>query len=148
MPKDKTGSIYENNLLHLPSDEMAFRQIYKDLLVSRKLTTIFRPGLRGCKDFRGYCEGNIVIAKILKDVGADWAKIPPIFIDGVSFKIKIDNIEAILIRELDSQHFIGTSPDIWDRLSLIYHLGVIYNRPIEDFIDDAEVTRITFSYID
>ncbi len=134
------------NAPELPRNEMAFRQIYHHLLASRKLTAVVRPGERGSSDWRGYDSGDVVTARVLEKVGADWAGISPVFLSE-SYQIKIEKVQILRLRDLVADHFIGTSDDVRDRRSLIYHLGTIYNLPIASFGKDSKITHISFSYI-
>jgi len=134
-------------MLDLPKDEMAFRKIYKDLLESEKITTVFRPGKRDCGDFRGYCPAQIVDAKVLDSIGADWAKVAPKFLEGFLRKIKIKSVEIKTLGALRKEDFSGSSPDVQDIESLIYHLGLIYNLEKGALKHDSVVTKITFEYI-
>jgi len=130
---------------NLDRNEMAFRQIYAHLLSSQQLTTVIRPGRRTGTDWRGYDPGDIVTARIIKNVGADWAHIAPEFLDE-AYQICIEEVQKLHLREITQKHFRGMSHDIHDKQSLIYHLGTIYNLPIEVFSDESEITRISFSY--
>ena len=133
-------------MLNLPANEMAFRKAYSDLLKQEKITTVFRPGDRDCGKTRGYCPSDIVNAKILEKVGADWAMIPPKFIDGFSKTIVIKTVEVKRLGSLTKKDFEGSSPDVLDIDSLKYQLGLIYNIDITEFNDYSLVTRITFEY--
>lgn len=132
--------------LELPRDEMAIRKIYKKLAEQGKLTTVFRPGKRVCGDFRGYCPGEQVKLRIIDKVGADWAMLPPEFISDFIKLIEIEKIEAFLIKDLRPEHFEGSSPDVQNKESLIYQLGIIYNMEPELLHDEALITRISFRY--
>lgn len=133
--------------LKLNPNEMAFRKVYWPLLKDGSLSTVFRPGvrIRGCE--RGYYEGQVVEAKVIDYIGADWAGIPPEFVDGLAKKIKIESVYVKRINELVAADFIGSSPDIFDQHSLKYHLGVIYNLFPEELDDDSQVTIIRFSHL-
>lgn len=134
-------------MLNLPRDEMAFRRIYKDLLEQEKLWVIFRPGKRTCEDFRGYYPAQKVRARVLKNIGADWANVAPEFIEGFSKTIEIRSVEVRTIGSLKLEDFEGSSPDVRDRDSLIYHLGLIYNLEKRDLSPEALVTKIRFDYL-
>ncbi len=135
------------NILKLNPDEMAFRKIYKADIESEKLTVVFRPGNRDCRSFRGYCVGQIVCARVLNNVGADWASVEPTFIDGFFKKIEILKVEVKKISSLSTSDFIGSSVDIYNKQSLIYNLGIIYNLLVKDIMLDSYVTKISFRYI-
>ena len=128
----------------LPRDEMAFRSRYRDLLVQRALTTVFRPGDRIYPNWRGYCEGEIVTARIIRMPGSDERGVPPEF-DDLRIPIRIRAISVSAIEVLGRDAFSGSSPDVHDRASLAAHLHDIYGRPIAAF--GNQVTRIAFAYI-
>jgi len=130
----------------LPSNEIAFRKIYKNLLESEAITRVFRPGKRACGDFRGYCEGDIVQAKVIDQIGLDRAEVPPLFLPQPVKTIRVQSIGVVKIGELSQADFVGSSPDVYDKQSLIYHLGLIYNLALTTFSDDSLVTKINFTY--
>ncbi|MBI5077928.1 MAG: hypothetical protein HZB11_00990 [Candidatus Yonathbacteria bacterium] len=129
-----------------PRNEIGFRKIYSDLVRGKKITTIFRPGERTCNFNKGFCEGEIIDIKIIDKVGADWANLPP---ETISFnqKAKILTVDNMEIGSLVAGDFSGSSPDIFDKQSLIYNLGVIYNIPPSELTDDSVITKTTFSYL-
>ncbi|MDD4804468.1 MAG: hypothetical protein PHN69_04770 [Candidatus Pacebacteria bacterium] len=136
------------NKLELPRDEIAFRKIYKDLIIKKKITTVFRPGKRICGDFRGYCSGEIIKIRIIEKIGADWAMLPPKFEEEFIKKIEIVEIKSFPVKDLQEDDFNGSSPDVFDKGSLIHQLGIIYNLSIEELQDDSLITKITFKYVD
>lgn len=129
-----------------PRDEIGFRKIYSDLVRNKKITTIFRPGERTCNINKGFCEGETVDIRIIDKVGADWANLPP---ETISFdqRVQILSVDNRKISSLVADDFLGSSPDIFDKQSLVYNLGVIYNLPPSDLGDDCTVTKTTFSYL-
>ena len=131
----------------LPADDMSFRRIYKNLLENETLITVFRPGVRDCKKFRGYCPMNIVNARVIDQVGLDRAKVAPEFLKKPVKKIQIEEIFAKKIGDLTKEDFVGSSPDVYDKQSLVYHLGLIYNLDITSLSPEEMVTIIRFSYI-
>lgn len=132
----------------LPASDMAFRKVYKDLLEKKLVTVIFRPGRRLCGEFRSYCEGDIVTARVIKEVGLDRARVAPKFLKSPVKRIKIKNVRAILMNELSKEDFIGSYPDVYDKETLIYHLALIYNIDYESLAsNDAVVTRTEFDYL-
>lgn len=139
-----TGKIKQK--LQLDPNEMAFRKIYWPLLKNEQITVIFRPSVRLCGDYRGYCIGQKVKARVIDKVGADWAMIPPKFVRGFFKKIIIEKVEIKKIDELKQEDFMGSSPDIQNADSLVYHLGVVYNLFSDELNRDMFVTKITFSY--
>ncbi|MFA6797510.1 MAG: hypothetical protein WCR40_02295 [Candidatus Paceibacterota bacterium] len=134
--------------LELPRDEIAFRKIYKSLIANKEITTVFRPGKRICGDFRGYCSGEIIKIRIIEKVGADWAILPPKFEEEFIKKIEIIETKSFPIRDLQKEDFNGSSPDVFDKKSLLYQLGIIYNLSVEELQEDSLITKITFKYID
>jgi hypothetical protein len=128
----------------LPRDEMAFRARYRDLLLRRALTTVFRPGDRIYPNWRGYSEGEIVTARIIRMPGSDEQGVPPQF-DDLRIPIRIRSIWVSSIDALGRDAFSGSSPDVHDRASLAAHLHHIYGRPLSAF--GNQVTRIAFAYI-
>ncbi|HUO92637.1 MAG TPA: hypothetical protein VMU22_06935 [Rhizomicrobium sp.] len=128
----------------LPRDEMAFRALYRPLLLSRALTTVFRPGDRIYPKWRGYSEGETVTARIIRRPGSDELGVPPEF-DDMRIPIRIRSISVSPIDALGRDAFQGSSPDVHDLASLATHLRHIYGRPIAAF--GNLVTRIAFSYL-
>lgn len=137
----------ENKRLLLNPNEIAFRKVYSGLLEKGKISVIFRPEQRLCGDFRGYCTDQNVAIRIIDKVGADWAMIPPTFVSGFSKRARITNVETKKIGELEMVDFNGSSPDIHDRDSLKYYLGIIYNISDKELTDDFIVTKTTFTYL-
>jgi hypothetical protein len=129
--------------VELPRDEMAFRKQYQRLLVARKITTVFRPGDRRFPAWRGYAVGETVTARVIARVGSDALGIPPRFND-LRAPIQITEVRLIDVDALAPADFEGSSPDVFDRRSLLTHLEVIYGRPITAF--GSVVTRIAFAY--
>lgn len=137
----------ENKRLLLNPNEIAFRKVYSGLLEDGKISVIFRPEQRLCGDFRGYCTDQNVTIKIIDKVGADWAMIPPKFAKGFSKNARITNVETKKIGELKGTDFDGSSPDIHNKESLKYYLGIIYNISDKELTDDFIVTKTTFTYL-
>ena len=134
-------------LLDLPRNEMAFRRIYRIYLEKRWITTVFRPGRRLPGDARSYHPGQLVKAKVLDHLGLDRAKVAPIFLTHPVRLIRIELVEARTIGSLLKTDFLGSTPDIINRSSLVYHLGLIYNLDPADLTKDSVVTRICFNYV-
>jgi hypothetical protein len=97
--------------------------------------------------WRGYCDGQRVVARVLDRIGADWAKVAPQFVEKLEWEIEIKEVVIKKISELDSEDFVGTTPDIYDVVSLQYNLGLIYNLFPEDIGPDSFVTITTFAYV-
>jgi len=133
--------------LNLDPNWIAFRKIYKSLIEDKKITTVFRPTARLCGDFRGYCEEQVVTIGIIDKIGADWAQLPPVFLNESFGKIQIIDITAKKIRDLTEDDFFGSSPDVKDKKSLKYHLGLIYNLTHDEVSDESVITKIQFKYL-
>jgi hypothetical protein len=131
--------------LLLPRDEMAFRKEYETLLLSRKIATVFRPGNRVHPNRRGYIVGETVTARVIERCGCDRRGVPPLF-NEVRIPIKITHLAVFFIDCVKEGDFRGSSPDLFDRRSLIDHLERIYEEPIDSF--NRTVTRIGFRYLD
>lgn len=131
--------------LLLPRDEMAFRKQYEALLLQRKIATVFRPGNRVHPNRRGYMVGETVAARVIERCGCDRLGVPPLFND-VRVPIRITQLTVFFIDCVKEADFRGTSPDVFDRRSLIDHLLWIYREPIDSF--NRTVTRIGFRYLD
>jgi shikimate dehydrogenase len=132
----------------LPSDEMAFRRIYRLPLQEEQVTVVFRPGKRLPGDYRAYHIGQIVQAKIIDQAGLDRAHVAPEFLPYPIKHIRIESIEARKIGSLEPKDFIGSTADVYDKATLVYQLGLIYNMDPADLTDDAIITRVRFSYLD
>lgn len=128
-----------------PRDEVGFRKIYADLVRDKKITTIFRPGERTCNLNKGFCEGEVINIKIIDKVGADWAELPPETVT-INQKALIESVVNKEIGSLTAEDFHGSSPDIFDKQSLIYNLGVIYNLAPSELTDGSIITKTTFVY--
>lgn len=139
-------SVTKDQRLFLDPNEMAFRKIYKPLLEKGAVTTIFRPGRRLCGDYRGYCSDQEVTIKIIDKTGADWAMLPPKFVEDFSKIVVIKEVHVKTLGELTEEDFSGATEDIRDVNSLKYHLGVIYNLSHDEITDDFVVTKTIFEY--
>jgi hypothetical protein len=131
--------------LLLPRDEMAFRKDYEPLLLGRGITAVFRPGNRVHPNRRGYIVGESVTARVIERRGCDRLGVPPLF-NEVRIPIRITHLAVFFIDCVTEADFGGTSPDVFDRRSLIDHLERIYEEPIDSF--NRTVTRIGFRYLD
>lgn len=126
---------------------MAFRRIYRLVLLEEQVTVVFRPGRRLPGEYRGYHVGQIVQAKVIDQAGLDRARVAPEFLPYPIKTIRIESIEVRKIGSLGPKDFVGSTSDVFDIASLVYQLGLIYNMDPADLTSDAEVTRIRFSYI-
>jgi len=130
--------------MNLRRDEMAFRIVYLELLRKKELTTVFRPGNRIYPSHRGYTVGEKITARVIEIPGDDGSLIAPKFLDEV-FPIQITEIVICDISKLAEKDFEGSSPDVKNKEQLRYHLGLIYNKPVNYF---REVSKISFKYLD
>ncbi len=129
---------------YLNPNQMAFRKPYAELVLDGKLTTVFRPGHRLAGDERGYRPNQMVMARIIDRPGLDWACIEPAFVPEVTRCLRIDQVYVKAVADLELSDFVGSSPDIHDQQSLLYHLGVVYNLSPNEI---EEVTVIKFSFM-
>lgn len=129
----------------LARDEIAFRAPYRDLLVRRLVTTVFRPGNRVFPRWRGYKPGEVVTARVIEVPGSDELGVPPLFQD-LRIPVRIVGLSVTPIGALERSAFAGSSPDVHDVESLIAHLHEIYRRPLQAF--GNQVTRIALAYLD
>ncbi len=130
----------------LPQDEMAFRKIYRVFLEQETVTTVFRPGRRLCGDYRGYSVGQIVKARVIDQLGLDRTRVGPIFLPKPVKLIKMVSIETRVIGSLVADDFQGSTPDVHDQTTLVFHLGLIYNLDPQSLAGNSVVTRICFTY--
>lgn len=130
-------------VMGLSREEMYFRRVYEPLVCSGVLRTVFRSGIRVYPQNKGYSLGEIVTARVLLVPGDDKYLRPPIFSE-VSRRIRIATIAVSGIDQLRPEDFIGSSPDVYDKTSLQYHLGLIYNLPPDAF---SVVTRFGLEYL-
>jgi len=133
--------------LFLNPNEMAFRKYFWPALEAGLITKVFRPGSRLDGDERGYKEGQVVVARVIDSIGADWAGVPPEFFKDLSRTIKIEKTQAKKISDLIKEDFDGSSLDVQDKESLKTQLGLIYNLFPAQLSDDSIVTIISFSYL-
>lgn len=131
-------------VLDLPRDEMAFRKRYQPLLLTRRLTTVFRPGDRRYPAWRGYAPGETVCARVIEICGSDRLGVPPVF-NALRIPIRIETVEPTPVARLRPDDFRGSSPDVQDRRTLEAHLQGIYGRPLSAYGD--LVTVIRFAYV-
>jgi shikimate 5-dehydrogenase len=87
-----------------------------------------------------------VKAKVIEQLGLDRAETPPLFQQKPTKIIRIVEIQAVRIGSLTTSDFVGSSPDVFDKQSLVYHLGIIYNLDANSLGDNALVTKINFIY--
>ncbi|MBU6323427.1 MAG: hypothetical protein KGI41_03515 [Patescibacteria group bacterium] len=129
-----------------PRDEIWLRKVYAGLVEDRRLTTIFRPGKRLSGDPKGFSVGETLRIRIIENPGVDWAGVLGQLVEGFSVPVEVRSVTVRPIGRLVPEDFAGSTPDVCDRESLRYHLGLVYNLPLSAFADDALVTRTTFRY--
>ena len=132
--------------LNLDPNEMAVRKIYWDLVEQRSLKTFFRPGVRLCSDYRGYCKHQDIVLRCIDRLGSDQLGIAPVFAKDKEAFVIIESIYSKKIKDLSKEDFKGSSPDVQDKLSLKYHLGMIYNMSFDRLSDESYVTVIKIKY--
>ncbi len=132
--------------LSLNPNEMAIRKIYWPLVIKEQITAFFRPGVRLCTDYRGYCEKQTITLKCIKQLGSDQLGIPPQFSESKQIKVIINRIYSKKISELTKNDFQGSSPDIQSITNLKFHLGLIYNLDLNELTDESYVTIIKINY--
>jgi len=128
-------------------DEITFRKIYMRLVQTRQVTTIFRPGRRLCNDPKGYCKGEIVTLRVVEKVGADWANVPGELRDDVGEEVQILDVISKPLGLLSKEDFSGSTPDVFDHQSLMYHIGALYNLSPDELDEKTLITKTTFRYL-
>ncbi len=134
--------------LILNPNEMAIRKIYWPLIIKGRVTTFFRPGVRLCAAYRGYCEKQVITLKKIEHLGSDRLGIAPQFDESEEIIASIEHIYSKKIGELNRSDFEGSSPDVYDSNVLKFHLGLIYNLSLDELTDDFHVTIIRLNYND
>ncbi len=132
--------------LILNPNEMAIRKVYWSLVRAHKVSTFFRPGVRLCNVYRGYCKKQNINLRCILQTGSDYYGVEPIFSEE-NIKVSIKEIYSKKIGELNNEDFLGSSPDVNNKLSLKYHLGLIYNIDIDKINDDFDVTIVKITYL-
>lgn len=125
-------------------DAIGFRMVYRDLVLSRSLTTIFRPDNPKYKKLYG--AGSVIEGRIIVQPGIARNKIEPKFTND-RIKLRVKSIKRLALKDLKPDDFIGSSPDVQNVLSLIYHLGMIYNIPASDFKPETKIIKIELEYV-
>lgn len=130
--------------LELPRDEIAFRQEYEDVVLNEQLTVVFRPGNRVFPVWRGYKQGELITARIIKTPGDDSKFIPPVFTEDKK-ELIIRSIRTFHLSDLKPSDFVGSSDDVKSVEDLKKHLLWIYKKEPSEF--NFEVTRIELEYV-
>jgi len=123
---------------------IGFRMVYRDLVLSGSLTTVFR--LDRAKYEQLFKSGSVVEGGIIRQPGNREENRNPVFTeDEISLRIK--TLKKISLRDLRPVDFFGSSPDVKDMQGLIYHLGLIYNQPAGSFHPETKVIKIELEYL-
>lgn len=127
---------------------MGFRMVYRDLVLSGSLTTVFRPGRAKYEEL--YKPGKVVQGAIIRQPGSpedgQEREIDPVF-TGDEISLRIKSQKKVLLKNLRPVDFFGSSPDVKDEQDLIYHLGMIYNQPASSFSPNTIIIRIELEYL-
>lgn len=135
------------NQIKPPRNEIWFRKLYTELVLSHQVTTIFRPGKRNGGNPKGFSQGEEVHVRIIEHVGAEWAGVYGQVRPDVSIPARITQVEVLQLGELKPEDFAGSTPDVSDVQSLITHLGLLYNLSLKELTSTTLVTRTTFEYL-
>lgn len=125
-------------------NEIGFRMVYRDMVLSRSLTTIFRPDDR--KYEKLYGAGSLIKGKIIEQPGSASLEINPVFTED-TVRLEVKSIKKIALKDLKPEDFLGSSPDVQDVMGLIYHLGMIYNKPAISYMPNESVIKISLEYV-
>lgn len=145
-------------------EELWERKVNEEVIKSGDMTTFFRPDERICGenglekcfnvgeiisvvvvDSPGYSERSVLVyGENKKHVGERvLAEVLPEFSKTVR-KAKIVKLEVLDLKDIEERHFVG-SPNIIDRNTLVYTLGLIYDKGLDSF---GRITRIEVEYLD
>lgn len=133
--------------LQLDPHEMAFRSFERDIVIAKRVTTVFRPGARKCGAFRSYCPGMPVTLRVINEVGLDRSLTAPEFDPDIAVKVQITSSEVFEIASLTETHFAGAHPLLKDVDTLCLYLGCIYNLHPSALAPTSLITRTTFTYL-
>lgn len=126
------------------TDAIGFRMVYRDFVLLRSLTTIFRLDKSKYKEL--YCCGRIVEGRIIAVPGNPRLNTKPIY-EGKPIHLIAKSVSRIALGKLKQGDFVGSSPDVQDVQGLIYHLGMIYNKSAGEFTPRTKVIRIELEYV-
>lgn len=127
----------------MPEYEFWFRMTYRRLIGDGKITAAVRPGDRRFPHPKGTKEGSTATIRILAKPGSEETGIMPVF-DGLRRRVRVDKILVKEISKLTQRELAGCAPDSRDAGSVIYHLGLIYDR---EFTPSDTVTVYYFTYL-
>lgn len=125
-------------------DAIGIRIVYRDLVSAHALRTIFRPDHP--KYDRLYAPGSQVELRIIAQPGNQSDSLPPTYTPE-RFQVKIKSLQRRRLGDLGPADFVGSSPDVQTATGLIYHLGMIYNKPSAEFSADTSVIKIELEYL-
>lgn len=123
---------------------LGFRFVYRPIILSGSLTTIFRPNLPKYKKL--FPQGVVVSVRIILIPGNEKTNTPPVYTNE-RLQARIKSITIHNVKDLKPQDFEGSSPDVKDQASLAYHLGLIYNQPLDNFRNDKKIIKIKLEYL-
>jgi hypothetical protein len=126
-----------------PRDEIWLRKVYEPEVVSGSLTRIFKPGDRTYPNHKGFKIGEQIKIRVVEIPGNDQTNCVPI-VKNYYRKATIDSIIVTAIDSLKKEDFIGSSKDIYNKNSLRYNLGLLYNDVPESF---NKISIIEIKYI-
>lgn len=128
---------------HQPA-ELVFHKQYEDLLLARKITAVFRSGVRVPPNRNAFVAGQTVTARVMERHTLERAGLPPVFND-LCIPLEVTRLEVMTIDGLLPEDFEGFLPDVCDGASLRKHLAALPGEPVDR--SASAVTRIQFRYI-
>jgi hypothetical protein len=123
--------------------EFWMRLAYRDLIVSRKITTLVRPGDRRAGKPKGVRVGEKARLRLILRPGSEKKGIPPVLAD-FEIPARVTAVTVKAIGKITKADLAGSSPDAGNKEAVKCHLGLIYNR---SFSDDDEATIIRLEYL-
>jgi hypothetical protein len=124
-------------------DAIGIRTVYRDLVLSGSLRTIFRPN--DVKYEHLYKPGEQAEVRIIELPGSERLELPPQYAPE-KIPVVVEKLERIALKDLGAKDFFYSSPDVQNALQLAFHLGLIYNKPVSEFQPDTMVMKITLRY--
>jgi hypothetical protein len=128
---------------HHPA-ELAFHKQYEDLLLARKITAVFRPGVRVPPSRNAFVVGQAITARVIERHTPDRVGLPPVFND-LCIPLEVTRLEVMTIDGLTPEDFEGFLPDVCDGASLRKHLAALPGEPADR--SSNAITRIQFRYM-
>jgi hypothetical protein len=124
-------------------DAIGIRNVYRDLVLSRSLRTIFRPD--DLKYEQLYRPGEQAEVRIILLPGSERLQLPPQYAPE-RIPVIVEKLERIALKDLQASDFFHSSPDVQNAGQLAFHLGLIYNKPVSDYRPETMVIKITLRY--